>query len=247
MLIDPRVAVIDKRFSSVKRVLVIASLKGGVGKTLISVLLALKLKALGYKTGLLDLDFTNPSCHILLDASIGKNKPIEDRGLVPPVEHGVRFMSIAHFIEDAPLALRGHQIDDAFKELLAITRWIDTDVVVMDSPPGLSDETLNIVELVKKSELILVTTPSKLSIQSLKRALGALKGIAKVSGIIENMCRYCESTRAQEIAETFNTKYLGSLPLIEGLDEKIEAMGIERVLQKYFDRHIQSILSSLKL
>uniref|UniRef100_A0A7J3ZLL0 ATP-binding protein n=1 Tax=Fervidicoccus fontis TaxID=683846 RepID=A0A7J3ZLL0_9CREN len=247
MSIDPRLAVIDKRFKDVERVLVIASLKGGVGKTLVSVLLALKLKDLGYRVGLLDLDFTNPSCHTLLNASVEKNKPVEDKGLVPPLERGIRFMSIAHFVDNAPLALRGHHIDSVFKELLAITRWIDTDVVVVDSPPGLSDEALNVAGLIKKSEFILVTTPSKLSVLSLERALGVLKGIASVSGIVENMCKGGESQGVRRIVQKFNTRYLGWLPLIEGLDEKVESMGIEEVLRRFFEGYVQSILMSLGL
>ena len=125
MDLDPRPAVIEKRLSDVKRVLAVTGGKGGIGKSMVASTLALVLREAGHCVGLLDLDFTGPCDHIILD--IQGPFPEEVFGLVPPEVHGLRFMSVTHFVGEAPAPLRGEDVSNALIELLCITQWGDLD------------------------------------------------------------------------------------------------------------------------
>lgn len=221
--------------------MVVASSKGGVGKTTISVAMAMSLRDLGWRAGLLDLDLTNPSCHHLLGSRL--SGPLEDKGLVPPVERGIRFLSIAQLSGDKPLALRGHEVDEAVKEILAVTRWPGVEVLVIDTPPGLGDEILDVVSLVPRGELVLVATNSLLATTSLRRAAEALAGASKIAGVVENMRRGGSTSRVEEEAARLGLRYLGSVPYVEGLDELVErdATALERLIAP----HVAAVLGKL--
>src|SRR4030042_2983961 len=102
---DPRLAIIPGRFDNVKRIRAGSSGKGGVGKSMVAVALALSLRARSNKVGLLDLDFTSPSTHVILGAE--GLYPEEEKGITPPVTQGLSYMSIVHYSEDEPVPLRG--------------------------------------------------------------------------------------------------------------------------------------------
>ncbi len=241
-MIDPRTSVVYKRLKDIKKIFIIASSKGGVGKTLISILLSMGFRDLGYKTGLLDIDFTNPSCHILFNIDPGI-KPIEDRGLIPPTVNGVRFMTISYFIGESGVALRGQDIDNIFKEILAITRWDDIEYLVVDTPPGLGDELLDLATLIPWGEVILVTLPNRLSLTSIKRMIGILKDQTKLIGVIENMWRRERSVR--DIVINMDLNYLGYIPYIDRLDDLIEEIGLDKVYKKYFRGYVNDIIPSI--
>ncbi len=161
-VIDPRPAVFGKRLSAVGRILVFASGKGGVGKSTLSTLSALLFAQAGKKTGLLDLDFHGASDHLLL--GIEPRFPEETGGLLPlEAAFGLRFMSIAAFTGEHGTPFRGPDISNAFMEILAVTLWKDLDYLVIDMPPGIGDEVLDLMRFIPRSEIVLVSTPSKLS------------------------------------------------------------------------------------
>ncbi len=208
---DPRLMVLDKRVSKVGRILPVMSSKGGVGKTLVSVGLSLALKDLGYQVGLLDLDITNPSAHVALGVSIEKF-PEEEKGVRPPLVNGVEFMSVAYYSGDSPLPLRGPDIDNAIKEILAITIWGNLDFLIIDSPPGLSDEVLDILSFFKNSEPIIVATPSPLAVNSVRKLLELLKDYSSANplGLIENMAAQPSKT-IESLAAKYSVQYLGNI------------------------------------
>ena len=192
-IIDPRLTGAREMLKHVKAVLPVLSSKGGVGKTIVSTLLALNSACkLGLKTGLLDLDVTNPTAHIVLGVKPELDVISEDRGIIPPVVHGVKFMTTAFFTGENPNPLRGAEVDDVIKEVLATTVWGDLDVLFIDTPPGMGDEVLDVISYLGKPPSIVVATPSKMTIASVERFLKLLKeeGIPLVF-LVENMSLNC--------------------------------------------------------
>lgn len=214
---DPRLSVIGERLEEVARIIVVCSGKGGVGKSLIASLTSLLSSRSGLRVGLLDLDFHGPSCHIILGAR--KASPLEDRGLVPPTVAGVRLMSLAFFAGDKPIPLRGADVTNALLELLAITRWGRLDLLIVDSPPGMGEEILDVARILRRAEALLVTTPSPLSLSTVSRLVQLLKSLrTPIVGVLENMRREEEGEVARE-ARRWGVRYLGWLPY----DPEIEA------------------------
>jgi len=220
-VIDPRISIIEDRFRNVKAILCIVSSKGGVGKTLFSCASALVLGKMNYSVGLLDLDFTNPSCHIVLGVNLEDYMPVEDKGIVPRKIHGIYFITMAFYTRDEPLPLRGQYVDEAFKELLAITRWPDIDFLIIDMPPGIRDEILNVFKFIPKASFVVISTPDILSIKSAERLLKLLKesGV-DVIGILCNMCRDNEKPIVN-LAQKMGVMYLGKVGFYDDIVAKI--------------------------
>ncbi len=214
---DPRLTVIPKRLEEVRRIIAVMSSKGGVGKTVVSTLLSLALNEKGYRVGLFDLDFTNPSTHIVLGIDPLKHLPEEEKGIIPPTIHGVEYLSIAMYSGDKPLPLRGDAVSDAFKELLAITRWSRLDYLLIDTPPGISDEHLDLLTYIgDRVEVLLVATPSPLAVKSIDRLLEVLRdGGYRVVGLVENM----DGGSLREYCLARDIDYMGSIPYMEGFDK----------------------------
>jgi len=162
---DARESIIPRRLEQVSTILPIMSYKGGVGKTTVSSLLSLRLAELGYSVGLLDLDFTNPSAHRILGLNVEHITLREEKGVLPADAWGVKLMSLAFFTKENPSPLRGTELNEVFKELLAVTIWGKLDFLIVDMPPGLSDVTLDFMKYMRsKSRALLVSAQSILSI-----------------------------------------------------------------------------------
>lgn len=207
--IDPRAVVVDERLSGVQRIIGVTGSKGGIGKSVVASTLALALADQGRQVGLFDLDFTSPSDHVVLGVS--RSFPNEQFGIDPHLAHGIRMMSVAFFAGDAPLPLRGDQASSALLELLAITRWGDLDVLVLDMPPGLGDTSLDVIRLLPRIEFLLVGTGSKVVIESVQRALRLFRelGVPMV-GLLENMKRE-HGNAVSALATENNVNYLGAV------------------------------------
>lgn len=185
-MIDPRENIIDLRLKNVKRVIAVTGGKGGIGKSVISSTLALVLAKNGSKVGLLDLDFCGPSAHTIL--GIQGVQPEEKNGIVPPEFHKIKFMSIVYYTGAKPLPVRGIDISNAIIELFTITQWGNLDFLIIDMPPGTGDELLDITRLVPKIEFIIVTTRSKVVLETVKKTVALLKEQKfSIIGVIENM------------------------------------------------------------
>jgi len=244
VVLDPRELIIYDRLRSVNRKIAILSPKGGVGKTLISLALALSLSLKNRRVGFLDLDLTNPTAHIALGVNVKDLKPKEEKGLIPPEIKGIKFMSIAYYNLDEPLPLRGHEIVNVIKELLAITIWGDLDYLIIDTPPGLSDEVLSVLKYFKEVETLLVTTPSPLALRSVERLIKMLiDAKIKILGIVENMV--LEGSRSNLIASRYGLRVLSYIPYISNLDHwlgdaekfvKSPLMEYVNTLRSYIDR-----------
>ena len=216
---EPRTSVIEKRLININRIIAVASGKGGVGKSLVASSLALHLAQEGHRVGLLDLDLYGPSSHIILGV---KNEfPTEEKGIIPPVVHGISFMSIVYFTEEKPSPFRGVDISNIILELLAITQWGSLDFLIIDMPPGIGDETLDVIRYMKTSEFLVVTTPSKVAMGAVSKLLSILIELKKpVLGVIENMTMMDSSFIEQEV-KRLQIRYLGKIHFDETLEESI--------------------------
>jgi len=216
---DPRLAVIERRFEKVGKVIAVSSGKGGVGKSMVATCLALNLLDRGYNVGLLDLDFTSPATHVIL--GVEGLYPEEDYGIIPPLAHGLRYMSITHYSLDEPAPLRGVDVSNAIIELLAITKWGELDYLVVDMPPGIGDATLDTIRLIPKLEFLVVSTPSIVAYQSVRRMLVLLKELGiSIKGVIENMVMKPSDYVESDVVE-LGLIYLGAVAYDEVLEETL--------------------------
>jgi len=216
---DVRTSVIEKRLKNIKRIIAVASGKGGVGKSLVASTLALTLAKKGHKVGLFDLDLYGPSSHIIL--GVKDVFPEEEKGIIPPKIHDIRFMSIVYFTEDKPSPFRGIDITNIIIELLAITQWGSLDYLIIDMPPGMGDETLDVIRYIKKSEFLVVTTPSKVAMGAVSKLLKILKELKiPIIGVLENM-KMTESSIIEDTVAEMGIPFIGSIFFDKNLEDAI--------------------------
>jgi len=217
---DPRTSIISERLKKIARIIAVSSGKGGVGKSLIATTLALELANKGRKVGLFDLDFTSPTTHVILGLP-DSAKPTEDKGLIPPTVSGLEYMSLVYYTSDRPAPLRGEDTSNVLIELLAVTRWSELEYLIIDMPPGIGDAVLDLIRLVEKIEFIIVTTPSRLAFETVKKLANLLKELqVPVIGVVENM----KMKGGRDIE--YNTKmlslsYLGGIPFDPNVETAI--------------------------
>ena len=224
-MVDPRTSVIDERLNRTRRIIAVSSGKGGVGKSIIATTLALALAKSGCNVGLFDLDFTGPSTHIILGAK--QVPPKEEKGIIPPTQSGLEYMSLIYFVGDNPAPLRGTDVTNALIELLSITQWGMLDYLVIDMPPGIGDAVLDLVRLIKKIEFLIVSTPSMLAFETVKKQAEFLCDQKKpIIGLVENM-KMDTSGHIKKATEGLGLRYLGEV----AFDRKVEeAVGDETAL-----------------
>jgi ATP-binding protein involved in chromosome partitioning len=205
--------------------------------------LALSLKEKGFSVGLLDLDFTSPSTHVIL--GVEGLQPEEEYGIIPPLAHGLRYMSITYYSLDKPTPLRGADVSDAIIELLAITRWGELDHLIIDMPPGLGDATLDMIRLIDGIRFLVVTTPSRVAYETVRKLLTLLGRLEiPVLGVAENMVMkpsgYIESQAAKDGAA-----HLGAIDFDPELED---ALGdVDRLSTTDFFGSVQKLLPRLEV
>jgi ATP-binding protein involved in chromosome partitioning len=208
-MIDPRTSIIDERLSRISRIIAVSSGKGGVGKSMVATTLALNLAHNGCRVGLFDLDFTSPSTHIILGAQ--NVQPKEEKGIIPPTVNGIEYMSLVYFVADNPAPLRGEAVSNALIELLAVTQWGTLDYLVIDMPPGIGDAILDLVRLIKRVEFLIVTTPSLLAFETVKKQVTLLCELKMpIIGVVENM-KMDQGCEVKVETEKLGLKYLGAI------------------------------------
>lgn len=178
----------------VKRLILVSSGKGGVGKSTIAFLLSLFLAKKGFKTGILDADIYGPSLPSLTKRY---EKPeILDGKMIPYVFEGVKVNSVGYLIpEGKALVWRGPMITKALHQLLSSTAWGDLDFLIVDMPPGTGDIHLTICEKYSIDKVYMVSTPQELSVVDVSRAVDMYQKLGvKISGIIQNMSFFQDSS-----------------------------------------------------
>lgn len=215
----------------VRRVVAVASGKGGVGKSTVATNLALALSALGNRVGLLDADVYGPSIPLMLGIT-EKARSGEGQRLQPVERHGLAVISMGMFVGDAtPIIWRGPMITKLITEFIRNCDWGDLDVLVMDLPPGTGDVQLTLTQQVAISGGVIVTTPQDVALADVRRGIQMFHQMhAPVLGVIENMsyhlCPGCGS-RAElfghgggaTMARALGVPFLGEVPLDRALRE----------------------------
>jgi ATP-binding protein involved in chromosome partitioning len=181
--------------SSLTRVYAVASGKGGVGKSSVTVNLAVALAAAGQKVGVVDADIYGHSVPRMLGVT-GRPTPVENM-IMPPSAHGVKVISIGMFTKgNTPVVWRGPMLHRALQQFLADVYWGDLDVLLLDLPPGTGDVAISVAQMLPGAELLVVTTPQLAAAEVAERA-GAIatQTQQRISGVIENMsylvCPHC--------------------------------------------------------
>lgn len=174
--------------NSTTRVFAVASGKGGVGKSSMTANLGAALATRGLKVGIVDADIYGHSIPGLL----GNMEPptvIDEEMLLPPIAHGLKFISIGQFIEgNAPIVWRGPMLHRALQQFLGDVFWGDLDVLLLDLPPGTGDVALSVAQLIPNAELLVVTTPQAAAAEVAERAGSMAQQTGqRVAGVVENM------------------------------------------------------------
>ena len=212
------------------RVLAVASGKGGVGKSSLTVNLAAALSSLGQKAGVLDADVYGYSIPRMLGIS---QRPVAvDRMIVPPVRGDLKVMSIGFFVDDnAPVMWRGPMLHKVLEQFLADVHWGDLDWLLVDMPPGTGDVSISLGQLLPRAEVVVVTTPQRAAQEVAVRAADmARKTNMRIIGVIENMSYLVGSGEevfgsggGEELAREIDAPLLGKVPLDPSLREAADA------------------------
>lgn len=239
---DPRLCIVDKRLEGIGRLTAVSGGKGGVGKSLAAAVIALMLSK-SYKVGLLDLDLSAPSTHVILGIEGEKLHFKEDKGIIPTNVHGLEFMSIVYFTGNNPSPLRGVDISNVILELLATTRWGSLDFLIIDMPPGIGDAMMDIIRWMKRIEFVIMTNYSRIALETVKKVIMILKELkVPIIGVIENM-KIKESVLVKEEMKCLGVPFLGDISFDNGIEEAIG--NVDKLLKSNFAMDVEEILPSI--
>ena len=220
----------DTGMSTVKNIIGVASGKGGVGKSTVSLNLALALSEAGAKVGLLDADIYGPSIPLMLGMKDGSME-VEDNKLQPADSHGLKVVSFGFFADQSNQAAiyRGPIISGILKQFLVDTNWSDLDYLIVDLPPGTGDIPLTLAQTIPITGILVVTTPQDVASHVAVKAVSMFEKLnVPIIGVVENMshfiCTKCDEKHyifgeggAKAISEQFNMPFLGEVPLNSGI------------------------------
>jgi ATP-binding protein involved in chromosome partitioning len=209
----------------IKRVIAVASGKGGVGKSTTSANLACALKHLGAQVGLLDCDIYGPSIPLMMGVHQKPTLTSDESKMVPPVNHGVKLMSMGFLIEgDNPVIWRGPMITKTIQQFFSSVAWGELDYLLVDLPPGTGDAQLSLCQTVPLDGGVIVTTPQEASLGVVRKGIAMFEKVnVPILGIIENMS-YFTTPNGERVeifghgggkseAERQNVTFLGEIPI----------------------------------
>lgn len=196
------------------RVIAVASGKGGVGKSSLTVNLAAALDGLGQQVGVIDADIYGHSIPHML--GVDQRPIVVDKMIVPPVRGRMKLISIGNFLDDnAPVMWRGPMLHRALEQFLSDVHWGELDTMVIDMPPGTGDMAISLGQLLPRAEVLVVTTPQPLAQEVASRAaVMAQKTGQKLIGVVENMTgEMFGAGGGAKLAGELGVPLLGSVPL----------------------------------
>ncbi len=218
------------RVPGVAHVIAVASGKGGVGKSTVSVNLACALTRLGGRVGLLDCDIYGPSIPLMMGCHERPTVSDQEK-LVPPVSHGVRLMSIGFLVDsEQPVIWRGPMITKTIQQFLFAVEWGDLDYLLVDLPPGTGDAQLSLCQTVPLDGGIVVTTPQEASVGVVRKGMAMFEKVnVPILGIVENMSYFTapDGTRVEIFghgggraeAARRGVNFLGEIPIFTEIRE----------------------------
>ncbi|MES2702027.1 MAG: Mrp/NBP35 family ATP-binding protein [Bacteroidota bacterium] len=222
----------------VKNIIMVASGKGGVGKSTVAVNLALGLSQEGAKVGLLDADIYGPSIPMMLGMRDERPKmtDINGKGMIVPIERfGIKAMSIGLLIDEKQAVIwRGPMASSALKQFISDVYWDELDYLIIDLPPGTGDVHLTLVQTVPVTGVVIVSTPQAVAAADARKAIMMFKQPqinVPILGIVENMAYFTPQELpenkyyifgqggARQMAEQFELPFLGEIPIVQGIRE----------------------------
>ncbi|GGF51770.1 iron-sulfur cluster carrier protein [Azorhizobium oxalatiphilum] len=219
----------------VANIIAVASGKGGVGKSTVSINLALGLRDLGLKVGLLDADIYGPSVPRIAGVH-AKPEVIDGKTMLPLENFGLQLMSIGFMVEeDTPMIWRGPMVMSAISQMLREVKWGPLDVLVVDMPPGTGDAQLTMAQQVSLAGAVIVSTPQDLALIDARRGIAMFQRVnVPILGVVENMatfvCPHCGGRSdifghggARAEAEKLKVPFLGEIPLHMRIREMSDA------------------------
>lgn len=220
---------IKSSLSKIKNKILVMSGKGGVGKSTVSVNLALGLANRGFKVGLMDVDLHGPDVCRMLNLTMQlKDREIKN-GKVPPMEYGdnLKVISLEYMMEnrDDPIIWRGPLKISAIRQFIGDMDWGDLDYLIIDSPPGTGDEPLTVASTIKDARALVVTTPQGVALADVRKSINFCKHVKmQIIGVVENMsgfiCPHCNKAvdifkmgGGEKMATDFGIPFLGRIPI----------------------------------
>ena len=259
------------KFPEIKKIIAVASGKGGVGKSTVSANLAFALNAAGYKTAIYDADIYGPSVPIIFGLEGHHPEVIEfgeDEMIKPAIKDGIQIMSIGFFLDPAqPAIWRGPAASAYLKKFLCDTMWKDVDYLIIDLPPGTGDLVLTLCQEIPLDAAIIVTTPQKLSLADVRKSIGMFQHPSidvPILGVVENMSWFTPAEHPDEqyrifgkgggkyLADHFKTELLAEIPLVDGMCEAADlgimnAYAENPIIKREFAAIISSIIPKLNV
>jgi len=224
-VMEGRALSLDELLPGVKNIVAVASGKGGVGKTTVSVNLALSLAKTGAKVGLLDADIYGPSVPLML--GLKAQPEVVNNKIQPPEVAGVKVISMGFFYEQSQQAgiYRGPIVSGIVKQFLTDVNWGELDYLIIDLPPGTGDAPLTIAQTIPITGILIVTTPQDVAMNVAVKAIGMFNKLnVPIIGVVENMsfmqCPHCNEQiymfgkgGGKKISEDFKIPFIGEIPL----------------------------------
>lgn len=239
----------------IKHIIGVLSGKGGVGKSMVSSLLAIDLSKRGFSVGILDADITGPSIPKMFD--IDAMAYGDDKGIYPNVskKYGIKIVSAAMLLEseDTPVLWRGPIVSGMVEQFYNQVYWLDLDYLIVDMPPGTSDVALTVGQSLPLEGIVMVTSPSKLVSSVVSKAIVmADKMNTKILSLVENMtfvkCPNCnekiylyKNDVSSKLAEKYNLKLMAALPL----DPSLANMADEGLIEDYDADYLNELVADL--
>ncbi|MEM0157551.1 MAG: Mrp/NBP35 family ATP-binding protein [Thermoplasmataceae archaeon] len=253
------------KYTGVKHTIMVMSGKGGVGKSTISVNLAVSL-AKRYKVGLIDADINGPDDPKMLGVSDEKVNVTEDGKILPvKTKYSVDVISMGFLLptEDTAVIWRGALRHKALQQFLEDVAWGERDFVIMDMPPGTGDEALSVAQIVPDVEgVVVVVTPQDVALLDARKAINfASQMKLKVLGLVENMsgfvCPHCGETinifkkgGGEDAARKYNVPFLGSIPLyaeiVDSSDKGVPSVTQNDAIAEAFNKVTENLLAVME-
>ena len=248
---------IPETLRRVKNIIGVFSAKGGVGKSAVSLQLALALRDQGFKVGLVDADIYGPSQPVMLNSSPGELKLTRDQIIKPLIKENIKFISMGLISgEKMPVIWRGPMVSGAVMQLLSQTEWGELDYLIVDTPPGTGDVQLTLLQRIPLTSSIVVTTPQKVSISDCKKGIEMINKLeVPISGLIENMSWFQPEKNSKKyylfgkdggknLSKEYSLDLLAQIPLVE-IEDSSEMLNNE-LLKSVFVTIAEKLIVSVK-
>jgi len=220
---------IKRSLGKIKNKILVMSGKGGVGKSTVSVNLALGLAKMGYQVGLMDVDIHGPDVVRMLDMKGTITPPKNPDDLIPPLKYNdnLKVVSLEYLMRDRDEAIiwRGPLKIQAIRQFVADMDWGELDYLVIDAPPGTGDEPLSVAQTIPHVKAVVVTTPQKVALADVRKSINFCKTVkVEIAGLVENMsgfvCPHCNQTvdifksgGGEALARELELPFLGKIPM----------------------------------